>query len=83
MPTNAADIKQFWYPRWFTHGVILLQLAWEDTNVEEKGGLPIAHGKRHGVPNQDHACHCVPAQLPVAVDQVVDAQRDAACVRQR
>lgn len=45
--------------------------------------IPIAHGERHGVPNQYHTRHRIPAQLPVAVDQVVDAQRDAARVRQR
>lgn len=41
---------------------------------------PVSNRKRHGIPHQNDRRHRVAAQLAVAVDEVVDAEGDAARV---
>lgn len=87
MPMNAAEMKQFWYPMLSTQGVIL-----EQTRVSKYPGKrptqdcsnsPVTDSKRHSIPHQNHRGHRIPAQLPVTVNEVIDAQRDTGRIAQR
>lgn len=48
-----------------------------------KKSIPISNRKRHRIPDQNDRGHRIAAQLPIAVDEVVDAECDAARVAER
>jgi hypothetical protein len=70
--TNAAETKQFWYPRLVIHGVILPCLLANRLALGELD-LPIANCKRHGVSNENDRRDSVAADIVVAINQIIDA----------
>ena len=82
MPMKAAEMKQFWYPRFSIQGVILNEVSiCLQLELEEKN-LPITNCKTHGVPNQNHTSYGNAAQLSVAVNKVIDTECDTTGIRE-
>lgn len=78
MPTNAAEIKQFWYPKSSIHGVILITGQWFYFLLgEDRGDSPITNCKGHSISHQDDASHRHSTEFPVAVNHIIDAQGNA------
>lgn len=70
--TNAAETKQFWYPRLVIHGVMLWCLL-AKYPVPGELDLPIANCERHRVSNQNNRRNSIAAYIVVAIDQVINA----------
>lgn len=71
-PMNAADRKQFRYPKFVNQGVILCNVS-RAAKCSFEDILPIADSKGHGVADQYHGYDCVTTDVVVAVDEVVHA----------
>lgn len=78
-PTNAAEIKQFWYPIPSNHGVMLFSCQWSFSDTGSVGGedSPISNGKTHRISDDDHTRHAIPTQISIGIDEIIDTQRDA------
>ena len=82
MPMKAAEMKQFWYPMFSIQGVILNDVSVCLRLESKEKTLPIANRKRHGIPDQNHTSHGNTTQLLIAVNKVIDTERDATGTRE-
>lgn len=82
MPMKAAEMKQFWYPRLLTHGVILISIISlcyvHAYHVQSTMALnsPISNRKRHRIPHQHDTRHRITTQLLIAINKIIKAQTD-------
>ena len=88
MPIKAAEMKQFWYPRLLTHGVILINIislcfiyVYHARSTMTLNS-PISNRKRHCIPHQHHTRHRITTQLLITINKIINAYTDPARIRE-